>query len=914
MGCHRRFRFVLAALLASAGLASAGGGPQEVLVVVNDTSPLSQEVGLTYARLRGMHERQILHLTNVVTENMQIVSFSNDVRHVVLDYLAASGLSNQVQYVVFAPEFPYRVHDLPYTNYHWSSLSSCMYYDYRFSANAITAGCLLSAEASNVYFGTERAFERAATPEGRYLLSGQLYAWNGDEARRLVRRAQGADGGAATGTAYLLHTTDSARNVRWRDFEEARYRSLLQAGSNGWAIQDADAVTGAVDVLGYLTGLGRVTGVHANTYHPGAYADNLTSYGGYLIDAPSDQMSMLEWIRAGAAGTYGTIVEPCNYTEKYADPMLLARYERGFTLGEALYLSVQNPYQGLLVGDPLCAPFAHASAVQVAWAVTGGVASGVATVQVSAAAADGTRPIHRLDVFMDDLWCATLTNQGPRAGNVLEIAVNGSTAGYTVVEGQSLCDAATGLAAAVNAALPFVRATPVGDAVQLVHTNYGVSGLTNQVSAQALAGTADVVQVQARAVAFADSVFPAREFLALGGSGDAGDVVRCVITLTNGVVVTNQVTASMGQGAASVMAQLRDAINAHADLTNADGVVAKYLFTASSTELALEARTAGPMGYQLFVVFQVIPNPPPPAGFSTSWNFSDRFNDNGDVLRPRAMVYLAEGATSLVSAFAVATTNLADGPHRVRAVAYEGTAVRVQGSGTADVTVDNHGLVCELLSPAPGRYFLRGAAVTAEVNAAGAGTVTQVTVFVEGKVAGVDTSSPFAVSWATAKFGVGPVGVQARADNADGQQVLSTRREIVVYTDGDGDGLSDQWEYERLGSATNYNGAQDPDGDGAANVAEFLADTDPSNALSRFEITALPTPPDAASPSFSFVSRTTRVYQVGLQDTSLVSSAWGAATGAIAAAQGSTTWTDALTNAPAGSNAFRFYRVHAGLP
>jgi uncharacterized protein (TIGR03790 family) len=898
--------------LACAVGATAGGGPQNVLVVINDASPVSREVGLTYARGRGIDQRQILHLTNSASLNLPLADFSNSVRNVILTYLAASGLSNQVDYVVFGPDFPYRIYDSSFGNLRHAGLTSTLFYDFYSSPSAFTTGCQVATGSSNAYYAAERAFARAESPGGRYLLAGLLQAWHGDEARRLVQRARAADGSLPTGRTYLVHTTDAARSVRWKDFEEADFRSRLAARPGTWFRLDGDGLGGIPNIVGYFTGIAVAGDVLSPQYVPGAYSDHLTSYGGFLFD--SSQMSILQWIRAGCAGSYGTVVEPCNFTEKYPDPRLYAWYERGFTLGESLYMSVRNPYQGVFVGDPLTAPYAVTSQVTLLAPAPLAVVAGVVTVEVEAVATSTQRPVSRVDLFVDELWAATLTNLGTRAGNVFEIVVNEATGRYTAVSDASLYTVATGLAAAVNAGVPGVRATAQGDSVQLVHTNYGVSGASNLYRVAAGIGTAAVLQAGAFGLStqFMDTLFPAREFLGLTNSADAGDVLRCLITLTNGVVATNEITATASESAHAALGRLRDTINTNSALTGSDGVVAKYLETVEISELSLEARAAGPRGYNLHVDFQVIPNPGPPAGFVTNWSFSDFFNDNGSVLRPRALVRLVEGATNLAARHAWSTTNLPDGPHLLRAVAYEGTAVRVQGHALAMVRVQNHALACAITNPAAGRYFEHGAGVTTEVLTAGsAGTVTQVTLFVEGKRAGADTSPPFAVAWSTTNTGLGVVGLQARADSDAGEATLSERVEVVVYRDADGDGMSDQWEYEALGSATNFGGAADTDSDGRSNRDEFLADTDPSNAASRLQIESIIAPEPFA---FSFASRTTRVYRVGLQDGSLEASPWTAATGAFTTVAGSTPWSDTPTNAPPATNTYRLFRVETALP
>ena len=50
--------------------------------------------------------------------------------------------------------------------------------------------------------------------------------------------------------------------------------------------------------------------------------------------------------------------------------------------------------------------------------------------------------------------------------------------------------------------------------------------------------------------------------------------------------------------------------------------------------------------------------------------------------------------------------------------------------------------------------------------------------------------------------------------------------------DADGDGIPDWWEQQYCGSITNCAPGADTDGDGMPNLFEYLADTNPTNALS----------------------------------------------------------------------------------
>jgi hypothetical protein len=96
--------------------------------------------------------------------------------------------------------------------------------------------------------------------------------------------------------------------------------------------------------------------IATNGYLPGAMADHLTSFGGQV--PTSGQMSVVEWLKAGVTGSYGTVVEPCNYPAKFPNTTVAtAHYFRGQTLVEAYWKSVRQPGEGLFVGEPLARPW-----------------------------------------------------------------------------------------------------------------------------------------------------------------------------------------------------------------------------------------------------------------------------------------------------------------------------------------------------------------------------------------------------------------------------------------------------------------------------------------------------------------------------------------------------------------------------
>ena len=172
-----------------------------------------------------------------------------------------------------------------------------------------------------------------------------------EQAKALIDRGLRSDGTRPEGTAYLLSTSDAARNVR-----SASYPLAQRILGRRARVLDQDALKDAKDVLFYFTGKARVEGLETLGFVPGAIADHLTSAGGQLVH--SGQMSALAWLEAGATGSYGAVVEPCNLVQKFPHPaVVIGNYLRGDTLIEAYWKSVAMPGQGIFIGEPLAAPF-----------------------------------------------------------------------------------------------------------------------------------------------------------------------------------------------------------------------------------------------------------------------------------------------------------------------------------------------------------------------------------------------------------------------------------------------------------------------------------------------------------------------------------------------------------------------------
>ena len=74
----------------------------------------------------------------------------------------------------------------------------------------------------------------------------------------------------------------------------------------------------------------------------------------------------------------------------------------------------------------------------------------------------------------------------------------------------------------------------------------------------------------------------------------------------------------------------------------------------------------------------------------------------------------------------------------------------------------------------------------------------------------------------------------------DGKVATGGGLNLAHSVDTDGNGLPDWWEQQFFGHLTGTDPNADPDHDGASNLAEFLAGTNPTNFNSALRLTALP--------------------------------------------------------------------------
>jgi uncharacterized protein (TIGR03790 family) len=308
----------------------------ELVVIVNQADPLSVQIGDYYQQQRKIPQR---NRVNVNFDPKQTELSPNEFEQ--LKKSVESQIPSYAQAYALTWATPYRVGCMSMTT------AFALGFDQAYCAE----GCKVTKQ--NPYFNqiSSHPFQ-----DLKIRPTIAIAATSFDQAKALIDRGVAADDTYPKGTAYLVNTSDSARSVRSRFYPKiTQYLANIVPPFKSQVV-NADTVQGKSDVMFYFTGLVQVERMDRNQFLPGAIADHLTSLGGMLTDSP--QMSSLRWLEAGATGSYGSVVEPCNFPQKFPHPgIVMAAYINGDTLIEAYWKSVFMPGQGIFIGEPLARPF-----------------------------------------------------------------------------------------------------------------------------------------------------------------------------------------------------------------------------------------------------------------------------------------------------------------------------------------------------------------------------------------------------------------------------------------------------------------------------------------------------------------------------------------------------------------------------
>jgi len=363
-----------------------------MFLVVNPTSAESLAVANAFARLRGVPPINVFMLPwTGGDESTTVGRFRTEILTPILRAIDSRRLATQIDGIVYSSGFPWRIDyadELPAGLRASDTFPSGSLTGMTMLYGAVLSGgpAWLDQESNDYYRPLDPTGVPAATAGfrgwygwgsqgalleaggSRYLLATMLGVTAGRgnsvaEITAYLRSAAAADGTKPKGTIYFVTNSDVRTTTRSSVFP-ATVKALEALGVEATIVNGTLPVRKR-DVAGLMTGTPTFDwNASGSTILPGAICENLTSFGG-IFTPTAGQTPLSDFLRAGAAGSSGTVIEPFSLQAKFPHAAIHVHYARGASLAEAFYQSVHAPYQLLVVGDPLCQPWASIPDVEI---------------------------------------------------------------------------------------------------------------------------------------------------------------------------------------------------------------------------------------------------------------------------------------------------------------------------------------------------------------------------------------------------------------------------------------------------------------------------------------------------------------------------------------------------------------------
>jgi hypothetical protein len=413
-------------------LTRAGGGPENLLLLVNANSESSKTIANHYIELRKIPAQNVVYINwrggPLAT---RAETFRNRILMPAIEWIDNHKLNAQIDYVVYSSDFPSRIDfqkffagdKQPSRLNSAGSLTGLTYLapfvlnrDVSLTSSNVNwyvpgsrvenlTHCQQLVNVPSRAFRALYLWDEAGNRTSdlklgqRYLLSTMLGVTYGrgntvDEILSYLRRAVAADGTRPKGAIYFMKNGDKRSDPRDSCFDSMA-AEINKLGVRA-VVKQGTIPQGAPDVMGLMAGVRLFDWKKSGSVIlKGAICEHFTSFGGDMAPG-AFQTPLSEFLRYGAAGACGTVKEPGAFQSKFPLPSLQLHYVRGSSLAEAFYQSVAGPFQLLIVGDPLCQPWARIPPVTVHGIKPGQELRGAVAVTPS-----GSGTLRMIDVFVD---------------------------------------------------------------------------------------------------------------------------------------------------------------------------------------------------------------------------------------------------------------------------------------------------------------------------------------------------------------------------------------------------------------------------------------------------------------------------------------------------------------------------------
>jgi uncharacterized protein (TIGR03790 family) len=393
--------------------AMAGGGAQNMLLIVNPHDEASLRIAQTYIQARAIPQNNIVYLApptssgftkNAITPQEFTSTYVNALPAIIqqrglagqIDYIGTIGHPHKVggqapnasgSNVNVQLSFNYALTHLTQLERGMTYPSLSVRYSEMYTANTAYQ------PNSNTAFSHSTQYASGSVPPGyttvQHYLSGNIgysgrHAIDTNTVIDSLNRTVAADGSKPTGVVYFMNGNDPLRTDRRKIYWPA-VQTYMNTHGIDWVEQQFTpgwTPHNRTDVAGAVVGRETPTLPNGSSYLAGAWADNMTSAGG-MYDT-RNQTKADRFFLAGAGATAGTVYEPTATQTRFTRAEVLLHHHDGSTLGESFFRTVQYPDMQMFQGDLLSQ--SHADMPKVSFGAApadGSKVSGVVSIAAS---------------------------------------------------------------------------------------------------------------------------------------------------------------------------------------------------------------------------------------------------------------------------------------------------------------------------------------------------------------------------------------------------------------------------------------------------------------------------------------------------------------------------------------------------
>jgi uncharacterized protein (TIGR03790 family) len=348
-----------------------------VLLVINDRSPASVQVGEHYAKKRAIAGDHIVHIKTAEADSVSRSDYETQIESTIGEALARQGLQDRVLYIVLTKGVPLRINGSDGRMGTTASVDSELTLLYR---KLLGNDSVALGNVANPYFLDQRPVLEAK-PFTRHnadtYLVTRLDGFTVEDVLGLIDRASApsTEGtvvldqralavGAGGGDRWLAETADRLRRAGTGNsvlLERTTAVAALNGPVIGYFSWGSSDPSNRLRRFGLTFSNGAIGGMFVST-DGRSFAEPRDTWvpGGGKASAGSGTQSLIgDLIRDGITGVAGHVSEP--YLDSIIRPQILfPAYLGGFNLAESFYLAMPFlSWQTIVVGDPLCAPFSR---------------------------------------------------------------------------------------------------------------------------------------------------------------------------------------------------------------------------------------------------------------------------------------------------------------------------------------------------------------------------------------------------------------------------------------------------------------------------------------------------------------------------------------------------------------------------